>query len=73
MGLVVTGPNGERNFLNSAEPQVREESFDAFLARTREREAKYPRGTKLAGFKILRLNEPVVVPPAAPQPRPGQA
>lgn len=74
VGLIVIAPNGQRNFLNSAEPQVREESFDAFFARTAEREASNARagrnGPKLAGFKLLRLNHPVVVPPAAPQPRP---
>jgi hypothetical protein len=26
----------------------------------------------LAGIKFLRLNEPVMVPPMAPQPRPGR-
>ncbi len=75
VGLIVVAPNGQRNFLNSAEPKVREESFPAFFARTAEREARNERegknGQKLAGFKILRLNLPVVVPPAAPQPRPA--
>jgi hypothetical protein len=74
VGLIVIGPNGQRNFLNSAEPMVREESFDAFFARTAEREERNARegrnGQKLAGFKLLRLNETIVVPPAAPQPRP---
>ena len=77
VGLVVTGPNGERRFLHSAEPQVREESFDAFVARAREREERNARegknGQKLAGFKFLRLNDNIVVPPALPQPRPGIA
>jgi hypothetical protein len=75
VGLIVTGPNGERNFLNSAEPQVREESFEEFFARTQAREDRNARegrnGQKLAGFKFLRLNDNIVVPPAAPQPRPG--
>lgn len=74
VGLIVVGKNGQRNFLNSAEPQVREESFEAFFARTAEREERAARagrnGQKLAGFKLLRLNLPVAVPPAAPQPRP---
>jgi len=74
VGLIVIGPKGERNFLNSAEPQVREESFDAFFARTLAREERNARegknGQKLAGFKFLRLNDNIVVPPAAPQPRP---
>lgn len=77
VGLVVTGPDGERRFLHSSEPQVREESFDAFVARAREREERTARegknGQKLAGFKFLRLNDNIVVPPAAPQPRPGYA
>ncbi|MES2901678.1 MAG: N-acetylmuramoyl-L-alanine amidase-like domain-containing protein [Pseudomonadota bacterium] len=74
VGLVAIGADGRRNFLNSAEPKVREESFPAFFARTAEREARNERegkqGQKLAGFKVLRLNLPVTVPPAAPQPRP---
>lgn len=76
VGLVVIDAQGKRHFLNSAEPKVREESFDAFMARTAEREQRQARegknGQKLAGFKFLRLNEQIVVPPAAPQPRPGQ-
>jgi hypothetical protein len=75
VGLIVTGPNGERNFLNSAEPQVREESFEAFFARTQAREERNARegknGQRLAGFKFLRLNDNIVVPPSLPQPRPG--
>lgn len=72
VGLIVVDANGQRNFLNSAEPQVREESFDAFFARTAAREERNGKnGMKLAGFKFLRLNDHIVVPPAAPQPRPG--
>ena len=74
VGLIVIGPNGQRNFLNSAEPKVREESFEAFFARTFEREERNARdgknGQKLAGFKLLRLNQQISVPPALPQPRP---
>jgi Protein of unknown function (DUF1460) len=77
VGLVVVDANGRRNFLNSAEPQVREESFEAFVARTAAREEANARagknGQKLVGFKFLRLNDNIVVPPAAPQPRPGAA
>jgi hypothetical protein len=77
VGLVVLGPNGERHFLHSSEPQVREETFDSFMARAAEREARNARdgknGQKLAGFKFLRLNENIVVPPMAPQPRPTGA
>ena len=74
VGLIVIGADGQRNFLNSAEPQVREESFAAFFQRSAERELKNAKegrnGQKLAGFKFLRLNENIVVPPMAPQPRP---
>jgi Protein of unknown function (DUF1460) len=75
VGLVVLGPNGERHFLHSQEPKVREESFDSFISRAAEREARNARegknGQRLAGFKFLRLNDNIVVPPMAPQPRPG--
>ena len=75
VGLVVLGPNGERHFLHSSEPKVREETFDSFIARAAEREARNARegknGQRLAGFKFLRLNDNIVVPPMAPQPRPG--
>ena len=74
VGLIAIGPAGQRNFLNSAEPKVREESFDAFFERTAQREERNARdgknGQKLAGFKLLRLNAQIVVPPMAPQPRP---
>ena len=75
VGLIVIGADGQRNFLNSAEPAVREESFPAFFQRTAQREERNHKegknGQKLAGFKFLRLNENIVVPPMAPQPRPG--
>ena len=75
VGLVVLGPNGERHLLHSQEPKVREETFDSFIARATEREARNARegrkGQRLAGFKFLRLNDNIVVPPMAPQPRPG--
>ncbi|WP_377700826.1 N-acetylmuramoyl-L-alanine amidase-like domain-containing protein [Pseudoduganella sp. UC29_71] len=74
VGLVVTAADGKRMFLNSAEPQVREESFEQFNARTAEREARNAaagkNGQNLAGFKFLRLNDNIIVPPALPQPRP---
>ncbi len=74
VGLVVLDAQGRRNFLHSAEPQVREESFDAFIGRMAERDAANARAGKksavLAGFKFLRLNDNIVVPPAAAQPRP---
>ncbi|MFL6675057.1 MAG: N-acetylmuramoyl-L-alanine amidase-like domain-containing protein [Massilia sp.] len=75
VGLVVLGANGERHFLHSSEPQVREETFESFIARAAAREERNARegknGQKLSGFKFLRLNENIVVPPMAPQPRPG--
>jgi hypothetical protein len=75
VGLVVLGPGGERHLLHSQEPKVREESFDSFIARAAEREARNARegrnGQRLAGFKFLRLNDNIVVPPMAAQPRPG--
>jgi hypothetical protein len=77
VGLVVIGADGKRYFLHSSEPQVREESFDSFIARALAREARNAAagkpGQKLAGFKFLRLNDNIVVPPALPQPRPGSA
>lgn len=75
VGMVVVGPDGTRNFLNSAEPMAREESFAAFIARTLEREQRYAaqgkKSKKLAGFKFLRLNEAPQVPPMLAQPRPA--
>lgn len=76
VGLVVLGPNGERHFLHSSAPKVREETFASYMARVAGREADNARagkpGQMLAGFKFLRLNETITVPPMAPQPRPGQ-
>jgi hypothetical protein len=76
VGLVVTDVSGKRNFLNSAEPQVREETFDAFFARYAQREARNVQdqrnGLRLAGFKVLRLNDNISVPAALAQPRPGR-
>ena len=76
VGLVVLGPNGERHFLHSSEPRVREETFASYMARVAQREAANARAGKrgqvLAGFKFLRLNASIAVPPMAPQPRPGQ-
>ena len=75
VGLVVLGADGERHFLHSSEPQVREESFESYIARAAVREERNRQegknGQKLAGFKFLRLNEDITVPPMAPQPRPG--
>jgi hypothetical protein len=77
VGLVVLGPDGERHFLHSSEPAVREETFESFIARTEAREERNrqagKKGSTLLGFKFLRLNNDIVVPPMAPQPRPGHA
>lgn len=77
VGLVVLGPEGERRFLHSSAPQVREETFDAYIARVAGREARDARAGKpgqvLAGFKFLRLNDDIAVPPMAPQPRPARS
>jgi hypothetical protein len=77
VGLVVLGPDGERHFLHSSDPAVREETFASFIARAEAREARNRQagkdGSTLLGFKFLRLNENIVVPPMAPQPRPGHA
>ncbi len=66
VGLVVLDAQGGRRFLHSSAPEVREEPFEAFIARTQARA-----NNGLAGFKFMRLNDAIVVPPAAPQPRPG--
>jgi hypothetical protein len=75
VGLVVLGANGERHFLHSSAPKVREETFESYIARAAARDERNAREGKdaprLAGFKFLRLNDPPVVPPMAPQPRPG--
>lgn len=65
VGLVVLDAQGQRRFLHSSAPAVREEPFEAFVARTQARA-----NNGLAGFKFLRLNDSITVPPAAPQPRP---
>lgn len=72
VGLIVTGADGSRRLLHSAEPQVREETLQAFIARMAERDARQAGQNKptLSGFKFLRLNESPEVPPMAPQPRP---
>ncbi|WP_422944075.1 N-acetylmuramoyl-L-alanine amidase-like domain-containing protein [Undibacterium sp. TJN19] len=73
VGLVVVDANGKRNFINSAEPQVREESFDTFIARTQERTrtSKVANPRDLAGFKFLRLRDDIVIPPSISLPRPS--
>lgn len=74
VGLIVTGADGSRRLLHSAEPQVREETLQGFITRMAERDARQAGQNKpeLAGFKFLRLNDAPQVPPMAPQPRPAR-
>ncbi|MFZ6872811.1 N-acetylmuramoyl-L-alanine amidase-like domain-containing protein [Undibacterium sp. Di27W] len=74
VGLVVVDANGKRNFLNSGEPQVKEEGFDTFISRTNERTrtSKQAKPRRLLGFKFLRLRDDVVIPGAVSLPRPGK-
>ncbi|MFN3303514.1 MAG: N-acetylmuramoyl-L-alanine amidase-like domain-containing protein [Roseateles sp.] len=74
VGLIVTGADGSRRLLHSAEPQVREETLQGFIARMAERDARPANQNKaqLAGFKFLRLNDNPQAPPMAPQPRPAR-
>ena len=75
VGLVVIGENGERHFLHSSAPSVREEKFEEFISRAEARESRNKilgkSDIQLMGFKFLRLNENPIVPPMAPQPRPS--
>jgi len=75
VGMVAVGEDGERHFLHSAAPKVREETFDAFIARCEARDARnLSKGLnkpQLAGFKFLRLNENPVVPPIPAQTAPN--
>ncbi|MGM9485203.1 N-acetylmuramoyl-L-alanine amidase-like domain-containing protein [Roseateles sp. NT4] len=75
VGLIVTGADGSRHLLHSAEPQVREETLQGFIARMAERDARQAGQNKaqLAGFKFLRLNDAPEPPPMAPQPRPKRS
>lgn len=75
VGLIVTGADGSRHLLHSAEPQVREETLQGFIARMAERDARQAGQNKpqLSGFKFLRLNDTPEPPPMAPQPRPRRS
>lgn len=74
VGLVVKGAHDELRILHSAEPKVREESLESFIARYEAREsaadAAGKKRPKLLGFKFLRLQDSPIPPPMAPQPRP---
>lgn len=73
VGLVATTPEGERHFLHSTDPAVREEPFAAYIERAVDRAAKKRAAgnesvTELRGFKFLRLNPDVAVPPTSQDP-----
>lgn len=74
VGLIVAGSDGQRHIVHSAEPQVREETLQGFIARLTARDERQAGQNKpqLAGFKFLRLNDTPQVPPMAPQPRPAR-
>ncbi|MBL8518555.1 MAG: DUF1460 domain-containing protein [Betaproteobacteria bacterium] len=80
VGMVVidqsAGSNGKRMFIHSQEPMVREETFQRFVERANEREARVAatgvEPQRLHGFKFFRLNENPDVPPMKAQPRPGR-
>lgn len=74
VGLIVTGEDGSRRILHSAEPVVREETVQGFIARMAERDARQAGQNKaqFAGLKFLRLNDAPQVPPMKPQPRPAR-
>lgn len=57
VGLAARGPDGALHIIHSAEPQVREESLAAFIAReTAQNDARDAAGkARLLGFKLLRL------------------
>jgi hypothetical protein len=59
VGLVARAPDGTLTIIHSAEPQVREETFAAFIAHETARNAEKDAAGKarLLGFKFLRLNE----------------
>jgi hypothetical protein len=59
VGLVAHGPDGALHIIHSSEPQVREETFESFIARetahNKERDAAGK--PRLLGFKFLRLQD----------------
>ena len=59
VGLIGHGPNGEVHMIHSAEPRVREEPIEEYIARsTKDLAAKDAAGKpRLVGFKFLRLRE----------------
>jgi hypothetical protein len=59
VGLIGHGPNGEVHMIHSAEPRVREEPIDDYIARSiKDKDAKDAAGKpRLVGFKFLRLRD----------------
>ncbi len=59
VGLIVRGDDGEVHLIHSAEPKVREEPIDRYIARsTEDLAARDAEGkSRLLGFKFLRLRE----------------
>jgi hypothetical protein len=59
VGLIVHGNGGEVNLIHSAEPQVREESIDDYVARYTKnlKELDAQGKPRLLGFKFLRLRD----------------
>jgi hypothetical protein len=59
VGIIGHSPEGEVNMIHSAEPQVREEAIDEYIARSlKDKDAKDAAGKpRLVGFKFLRLRE----------------
>ena len=59
VGLIGHGANRELNLIHSAEPRVREEPIDAYIARSTEGLAEKDAAGKprLLGFKFLRLRD----------------
>ncbi len=59
VGLIGHGPNGEVHMIHSAEPRVREEPIEEYIARsTKDMAEKDAAGKpRLVGFKFLRLRD----------------
>lgn len=58
-GLIAHGPDGTLHIIHSAEPMVREETMESFIARETAHNAERDAAGKarLLGFKFLRLND----------------
>jgi hypothetical protein len=58
-GLIVLGEDGEVHLIHSSKPEVREESLDAYIARSTANNAEKDAAgeARLLGFKFLRVRE----------------